>query len=94
MDRKKKFFKLIELYINQSRKSELEEYYGKGSKIIVDSINFSTTKNNCIIESTIILGEKIEEDFLQKEFADLLLSRAFRHFYPEFSINTIVKWDV
>lgn len=94
MDKKKKFYKLIELYINQSRKSEMEEYYGYGSRIIIDSINTSVTKNQCIIESTVVLGKEINEDYLEKEFADLLLRRAFKHFYPEFSVNTLVKWDV
>jgi hypothetical protein len=83
----------MEIYINQSKKSELEDYYGVGSKIEICSLTRSETSNKCIIESKVILGKEIIEDYLQPEFADFLVQKAFHTFYPEFTVKTIVKFD-
>lgn len=93
MNRKKKFFRVMELFINKTKKEELENYYGKGSKIEILSLTRSETSDKCLIEVKVVLGESINEDYLHTEFADFMVQKTFRFFYPEFMVNTVVKFD-
>ena len=38
MDPKKRLFRLIEVYLNEYRKNEVEEIYGKGTKIKIHTM--------------------------------------------------------
>lgn len=93
MDRKTKFYKLLEIFINETKKKELEEYYGEGTKLFIKRIDRSPSQNNCTIEVQVLLGRNIKEEYLESAFADVLVNKAFKFFYPEFKVSTIVSWD-
>ena len=93
MDPKKRLFRLIEVYLNEYRKNEVEEIYGKGTKIKIHTISHSITTNSLLIEAVIYLGDIITEEVMDRELADIIIQEALDYFYPECSIKTMVRWD-
>jgi hypothetical protein len=93
MDPKKRLFRLIEVYLNEYRKNEVEEIYGKGTKIKIHTINHSITTNSLLIEAVIYLGDIITEEVMDRELADIIIQESLDYFYPECSIKTMVRWD-
>jgi hypothetical protein len=94
MDRKKRIFRLIEVYLNDFRGPAIEEMYGKGSKIKIHSISDSIRDKSLLIEAVIVLGDVINEDVMDREMADIVIQDALVYFYPEYSIKVMVRWDV
>ena len=93
-DKKRRFFRLIEHYINDFRKDALEEMYGQGTKIKIHSMSESLTNECILFEVVIVLGDLINEQTMDRELADILVQDALVYFFPEQSIKTIVRWDV
>jgi hypothetical protein len=94
MDRKKRIFRLIEVYLNEFKGSAVEEMYGKGTQIKIHSISDSIKDKSLLIEAVIVLGNTINEEVMDRELADVLIQDALVYFYPEYSIKTMVRWDV
>jgi len=94
VDRKKRLFRLIEVYLNDFRGPAIEEMYGKGTKIKIHSISDSVKDKSLLIEAVIILGEIINEEVMDREMADVVIQDALIYFYPEYSIKVMVRWDV
>jgi hypothetical protein len=94
MDRKKRIFRLIEVYLNEFRGPAVEEMYGKGTKIKIHSISESITNKSLLIEAVIVLGGLINEEVMDRELADVIIHDALMYFYPECSIKTMIRWDV
>jgi hypothetical protein len=93
MDRKRRIFRLIEVYLNDFRGSAIEEMYGNGTKIKIHSISDSIKDKSILIEAVIVLGDSINEEVMDRELADVLIQDALVYFYPEYSIKTMVRWD-
>jgi hypothetical protein len=94
MDRKTRFFRLIEVYLNDFRGEAIEEMYGKGTKIKVHSVSHSIKDKSLLIEAIIVLGDVINEEVMDRELADVIIQDALVYFYPEYSIKVMVRWDV
>lgn len=94
MDTKKRIIRLIETYLNEHRKSDVETMYGSGSKIKIHDLMFSTSQKSLMIETVIVLGETINEEVMDRKLADLLVQEALVYFYPELSVKNYVRWDV
>lgn len=94
MDGKRRFIRLIEMYVNQHRGSAVEEMYGKGTKIKVHNVTFGFTEKSVTIEAIIILGETINEDVMDRKLADILIQDSIIYFFPDYSVKTMVRWDV
>ena len=94
MDRKKRLFRLIEVYLNDFKGSVVEEMYGKGTRIKIHSISDSVKNKTLLIEAVIVLGETITEEIMDRELADILIQDALVYFYPEYSIKVMMRWDV
>lgn len=93
-DKKRRFFRLIEHYINDFRKEAIEEMYGVGTKIRVHSMSESFTDKSILFEVVIVLGEQINEGTMDRELADVLVQDALVYFFPDQNIKTYVRWDV
>jgi len=93
MDRKRRIFRLIEVYLNDFRGFAIEEMYGKGTKIKIHSISDSIRDKSLLIEAVIVLGDTINEEVMDRELADVIIQDALMYFYPEYSIKTMVRWD-
>jgi transcriptional regulator CtsR len=94
MDEKKRFIRLLELYINGHRGYAIEQMYGKGTTIRIHNVIFSPTQKSVVVEAVIILGDVITEDVLDRELADVLIQDAIPLFFSDYSVKTMVRWDV
>jgi hypothetical protein len=94
MEPKKRLFRHIEVYLNEFKGYAVEEMYGKGTKIKIHSISDSLKDKCLLIEAVIILGDTINEEFMDRELADVLIQDALVYFFPEYSIKSMVRWDV
>lgn len=94
MDEKRRFIRLLELYINGHRGSAVEEMYGQGTTIKIHNVIFSPTQKSVVVEAVIILGYIITEEVLDRELADVLIQDAIPLFFSDYSVKTMVRWDV
>ncbi len=94
LDKKRRFFRLIETYINDFRKDSIEEMYGVGTKIKIHSMSESVSQNAILFEVVIVLGNTISEEVMDRKLADILVQDALTYFFPNQSIKTYVRWDV
>ena len=92
----KALFRWLELYINQTCRQEMETYYGEGSKIKFKSVSESIKEKTLLFEAVVVLGDKIDENILESEFAHILICDAISmlHIFPgEPKIKTLITWD-
>lgn len=94
MNTKKRIIRLIETYINDFKKNSIEEMYGRGTRIKINDLQYSTNNSSLMVESIIILGDLINEDVMNRELADLVIHDALKYFYPDLSVKIYVRWDV
>lgn len=93
-DKKRRLYRLIELYINDYQGKSVQEMYGKGSRIKIHNLNFSVTQQSILMEAVIVLGDLITEEHLDRALADILIQDAMVYFFPECSVKTHVRFDV
>ena len=94
VDKKRRLYRLIELYINDFRKDAVEEMYGIGTKIKIHSMTESHTEKSVVFEAIIVLGNTINEEVMDRKLADVLIQDALVYFFPDYHIKTMVRWDV
>lgn len=94
LDKKRRFYRLIEYYLNDYQKESVEEVYGVGARIKIHSMSHSPTNNTILFEVIIVLGETINEQMMDRTLADVLVQDALVWFFPEQHIKTYVRWDV
>jgi hypothetical protein len=92
--KKQRLYRLLETYINDFRGDAVQEMYGKGTKVKIHNINYSTSTKSILIESVVILGETINESIMDKSLVDILIQDAMVYFYSEFSLRSYVRFDV
>lgn len=94
-DKKRRFFRLLESYINDYKKDAVELFYGKGSTIKVHSWTYNAKGDTFLFELIIVLGDVITESAMDKSMAEALISEALVYFYPETEkIKCMVRFDV
>ena len=94
-DKKRKFYRLLETYMNDSRKEDLELMYGKDSKIKIHNWTHNVKGDQFIFELIVVLGSTINESVMDKNLAEVLLEDALVYFYPEVKkISCMVRFDV
>lgn len=87
--------KMMENYLNDFKKDEVETMYGKNSEIKIHTISFSITQKSVLIEAIIVLGDTINEEVLDRRLADYLIQDMIPYFFPEISsIKVMTRWDV
>jgi len=94
MSRKSRIFSHIEYYLNEYEGEAVQEIYGKGSKIKIHDIFYSTNLKSVMVEAIIILGDVISEKTLDRKLADILIQDALVYFYPDEPIKVSVRYDV
>lgn len=94
-DKKRRFFRLVESYINDYRKDAVELLYGKGSKIKIHNWGNNNKGDVLYFEIVIILGDTINESVMDKSMAEELLKNAMIYFYPEVQrVICMTRFDV
>jgi hypothetical protein len=94
MNKKRKFFRLIESYINDLRGDAVKEFYGDNAKIKVHAMNTGVKDNSIMLEVVVYLGDVINEDVMDDSLAHVLIQDSLVYFFPEANIRTYVRFDV
>ena len=82
-DKKRKFYRLLETYMNESRKEDVELMYGKDAKIKIHNWTHNVKGDQFIFELIVVLGNTINESVMDTNLAEVLLKDALQYFYPE-----------
>jgi hypothetical protein len=91
---KKRYIRIIEKFFNDKRKDKIEFYYGLDSRIKVNNI-YSNVKGDVImVDVTIVLGEVITEETLDRSLVDYLMEEIIEIIFPDTSIKVLLNWDV
>lgn len=93
MGKKARIIRLIEFYLNDFRKNEVEGMYGTNAKIKIIDLNYSTNNKSLFVESKICLGDVINESIFDREVADILIQESLVYFYPNVPVKVSVSWD-
>lgn len=94
-NKKKRFYRLLEEYINGSQKEAVELIYGKGSRIEVYNWIHNTKGDTFLFEIIVHLGNTISESVIDTEMAEALLNEALQYFYPEVTnVKCMVRFEV
>jgi hypothetical protein len=93
MDNKRRFYLLLERYVNEMNKESVEAWYGEGSIIKVNNVTFTQKTRSIVIEITIVLGKIISETVMNEKMAIALISEGMGYFFPELSLHVIHSWD-
>jgi hypothetical protein len=94
-DKKRRFYRLLEAYMNNSRKDAVESIYGKNSKIKIHNWTYNTKGDQFIFELIVVLGDTINESVIDKDMAEALLEDALVYFFPDVKkISCMVRFDV
>jgi hypothetical protein len=94
MDNKTRLIKLIEEYLNGIKGHLVFEFYGEGSSIKINRVDFGITKNYVSIDAKILLGEIITEGILAESLARILIEDSMVFFFPNSQIRTCITFDV
>ncbi len=94
LDKKQRFFRLIESYINDFRGDAVQEFYGNQSRIKIHSMNTGVKDNSIMLEAVIVLGNSINEDVMNDALAHILIQDSMVYFFPESKILTYVRFDI
>lgn len=91
--KKQRLFNIIEKFLNEHKKDDLELFYGLGTKIKIHSISHSLKSKSVLLECVIILGDTINEEILDRSLADYLIKDACDYVLPDLNIKTMIRWD-
>jgi hypothetical protein len=94
LDKKQRFFRLIESYINDFRGDAVREFYGNQARIKVHSMNTGVKDNSIMLEVIILLGDTINEEVMSDELAHILVQDSMVYFFPESKILSYVRFDI
>jgi hypothetical protein len=94
LDKKRRFFRLIESYINDFRGDAVREFYGDKARIKVHSMKTGVTDNSIMMEVVVYLGDIINEDVMNDTLAHVLIQDSIVYFFPDSKISTYVRFDV
>ena len=94
MDNKRRLYRLIEKYLNECKKDVIESFYGKGSAIKINRVDFGVTKNYVSIDVKILLGETISEEIIDVSLARVLVEDSMVYFFPDSEIRTLINFDI
>lgn len=92
MSRKQTIIRLLEYHINILNKENIDSFYGKDTKVKINNISESPYNKSLLIELTITLSDKIEEETLDENMVNYLIEDCLVYFSNPNQIITMVKW--
>jgi len=71
---------LLEYLINIKFKNDLDMLYGSGSKVIINSVKYSTNTKNYVIDCKLIVGDTSLDDLneLLRDGMDFIISKCWK----------------
>lgn len=92
---KRRIMRILEKYINEGERKNLELFYGINSRLKIRDYGFSTNMNCYFFDVIILLGESVNEDYMEDIFANELISESLKVLFSEDKkVSIIVKFDV
>lgn len=91
---KARIFRILEFYINNFRRFDVEESYGKNAEIKIKDFNYSTHNKAIYLEAKIVLVNVINESVLDRLTADILIQDALIYLYPDLPVKISIDYDV
>lgn len=86
---------MMETYLNNLKKNEIETMYGLDTKVKIHNLGFSARGQSILIEVVIVLGQTINEEVLDRRMVDYLIQDMVPYFFPEIeSVKVMARWDV
>lgn len=92
-EKKKRLLRIIECFINDNNSDPISQIYGKGSRIKIKDI-FFTNKGILMVDCSIMLGDVIVEESLDKELASILIQESLVYFFPDTRLGICINFDV
>ena len=93
MDNKRRLFRLMEFYINDLKRNEINGFYGNNTKIKIHTISFSLSTKCVLIEAVVTLGDLINEEMMDPSLIDILIQDVSIYFFSGVNIKTYIRWD-
>jgi hypothetical protein len=99
MTKKERFYKHIEIFVNETRKEPLELLFGTNAKLEIKNVDYSTTNKLIFMEVKLILGEDID-DFIKESIlaSDDIIGKfikdAMDYIIPDSKIALTITYDV
>ena len=94
LDKKRRFFRLVESYVNDFRGDAVREFYGDKARIKIHTMTHSFSTNVLLFEIVVVLGETINESVMDDTLASILIQDSIVYFFPDSKISTYVRFDV
>ena len=91
---KKTYIKIIEKFFNKTKKNNIELFYGSGSHIKVNNIQSNNKGELIMVDVTIVLGNVITEEVLDRSLIDYLMMDVIDIMFPETTLKVLLNWDV
>lgn len=86
--------KSLESYLNESRGKDIQEFYGRNTRIFIRSMTFSPTKKQCLIDSIVVLGDLKREIHLDPDPAEVFVRDVSKYFLGDYRVMVMVGFDI
>lgn len=86
--------KSLESYLNESRGKDIQEFYGRDTRIFIRSMTFSPTKKQCLIDSIVVLGDLKREIHLDPDPAEVFVRDVSKYFLGDYRVMVMVGFDI
>ena len=94
MDRKSRILRLIEVYVNELKKEDVELFYGSGSKIKLLNIDYITSNKKLYIDFCVVFGDEFDITYLDGNMACFLIDESLIYLFPDMRANYNFTFDV
>jgi hypothetical protein len=86
--------KSLESFLNESRGDDIQEFYGRDTKISIRSMTFSPVKKHCLIDSIVVLGDLKKEIDLDPDPAEVFILDVSKYFLGDYRVMVMVGFDI
>jgi hypothetical protein len=86
--------KSLESFLNESRGDDIQEFYGRDTKILIRSMTFSPVKKHCLIDSIVVLGDLKKGIDLDPDPAEVFILDVSKYFLGDYRVMVMVGFDI
>jgi hypothetical protein len=86
--------KSLESFLNESRGDDIQEFYGRDTKILIRSMTFSSVKKHCLIDSIVVLGDLKKGIDLDPDPAEVFILDVSKYFLGDYRVMVMVGFDI
>jgi hypothetical protein len=86
--------KSLESFLNESRGDDIQEFYGRDTKILIRGMTFSSVKKHCLIDSIVVLGDLKKGIDLDPDPAEVFILDVSKYFLGDYRVMVMVGFDI